>query len=496
MLPMNMEMPISIALGVVSSFFSVRWIYFKILKIAFEKRLVDNPDARKLQKSPIPVVGGLAVFFGVLAGMLIASVSHHCISHIDEYVGLFPIIVAMGIMLYVGSLDDIVGLTPRSRLLIEIVTIVCLIFSSGLCIDTFRGMWGVGKFSWWVAVPLTVFAGVGIVNAINMIDGVNGLSSGLCMACCILFGVVFIKAEDIPNAVLAFTMASALLPFYIHNVFGLKSRMFIGDAGTMVMGILMTWFLICILSSESRIAYYSDAVGINLIALSLAILSVPVFDTLRVMSVRMMHKKSPFKPDKTHLHHIFVNVGFSHFVTAVSEILIGLVITALWGISVLCRASLDLQLYIVVIAAVILVWGTYVFLYVHAKNHTEFLHKITHLSVKTHLGRTEWWQAITSWLDAPEGYYYVDLQESLPSMKLPEHIDSINAILQGENRKRVLDYLKGKAEVYVFDLKTNCGVDEEQVLPILFKEIQDGYVTVIKSDSDDIPTIVALKSEK
>lgn len=496
MLPMNTEMAISIALGVVSSFFAVRWIYFKILKIAFEKRLVDNPDARKLQKRPIPVVGGLAVFFGVLAGMLIASVSHHLISPVDEHIGMFPVIVAMGIMLYVGSMDDIVGLTPRSRLLIEIVTILCLIYSSGLCIDTFRGMWGVGQFSWWIAVPLTVFAGVGIVNAINMIDGVNGLSSGLCMACCILFGVVFIKAEDIPNAVLAFTMASALLPFYIHNVFGLKSRMFIGDAGTMVMGILMTWFLICMLSSKSQIAYYSDAVGINLIALSLAILSVPVFDTLRVMAVRILHKQSPFKPDKTHLHHIFVNVGFSHFVTAVSEILIGIVISILWGISVICGASLDLQLYIVVIAAVILVWGTYLFLLAHAKRHTEFLHKITHFSIKTHLGRTDWWQTITSWLDAPGDYSSVESQEFLPPMRLSEYVDSIAANSKEENRKMVLDYLKGKAEVYVFDLKANCGADKGQILPILFEEIQEGYVTVIKSDSDDIPTIVALKSEK
>lgn len=209
---------------------------------------------------------------------------------------------AMSMMLYVGAMEDILGLTPKSRFVIEIATILCLIFSSGMCIDTFRGMWGIDAFLWRLAVPLTVFAGVGIINAINMIDGVNGLSSGLCISCCILFGAAFIKAHDIHNAILAFTMVGVLIPFFIHNVFGLKSRMFIGDAGTMVMGILMTWFLICLLSSASTISYYETTEGVNMIAISLAILSVPVFDTLCVMTIRITHKKSPFKPDKTHLH--------------------------------------------------------------------------------------------------------------------------------------------------------------------------------------------------
>ena len=299
---------IPIALGCVMANVAVRWIYFKILKVAFDKKLVDNPDARKLQKRPVPVVGGLAVFMGVLAGVLAAAAFHYMFDPEKETISLLPIICTMSVMLYIGAMDDILGLTPKSRFIIEIRSILALIFGTGMCIDTFRGLWGVDYISWWIAVPLTVFAGVGIINSINMIDGVNGLSSGLCITCSCLFGVAFIKAGDIANAVLTFTMASALGPFFVHNVFGAKSRMFIGDAGTMVMGVLLTWFVMCMLSQNSSVAYYSNAHGVNLIALSLAILSVPISDTLRVMTMRMAKRTSPFQPDKAHLRHVFVYV--------------------------------------------------------------------------------------------------------------------------------------------------------------------------------------------
>lgn len=144
---MNINLITPIILGVITAVAAVNWIYFKILKIALDKKLVDIPDARKLQKRPIPVVGGLTVFFGVLAGMMIAAVFNQLFSPDEIHISLFPILAAMGMMLYIGAMDDIIGLTPKSRFIIEIATILCLIFSSGMCIDTFRGMWGVESFS-------------------------------------------------------------------------------------------------------------------------------------------------------------------------------------------------------------------------------------------------------------------------------------------------------------------------------------------------------------
>ncbi|EJX08049.1 glycosyltransferase, group 4 family [gut metagenome] len=387
--------------GAFVAFASVSWVYFKILKIAILKNLVDNPEARKLQKVPVPVLGGIAVFFGLLVGLMFWAMSYR-LSGGGEWPTMLPAMSAMGIMLYVGALDDLIGLSPISRLVIEVCIVLGMICISGRCFDSFNGMWGIYSFSWYLAVPLTVFAGVGIINAINMIDGVNGLSSGMCITCCVFFGFMFIELGDIFNCAMAFTMAGALIPFFIHNVFGLKSRMFIGDAGTMVMGALVTWFLINMLGTDSLDMKYTN---VNLIAMCLAVLSVPVFDTLRVMSMRMAKGKSPFQPDKTHLHHVFVQLGFSHFFTAVSEIMISVVVFGLWLLSASVGLSVHWQLPLVIIASMLLVWGTYGFLRYHERRQTALLHRLQKFSVKTHWGSTAWWKRITAWLDAPEDYY-------------------------------------------------------------------------------------------
>ena len=201
---------VPILVAVAAALVAVRWAYFKILYIAKVKGLVDNPDARKLQKEPIPVMGGIAVFFGVAMGLLAGYTTGGMVGA-EFNTLMMPVLAAMVIMLYIGAMDDILGLTPRARFVIEIVTILGLIFASGGCIDTFHGLWGIGTFSWWIAVPLTVFAGVGIINAVNMIDGVNGLSSTLCMLSCVLYGVVFMRAGDESNAVMAFSTAAQSL---------------------------------------------------------------------------------------------------------------------------------------------------------------------------------------------------------------------------------------------------------------------------------------------
>lgn len=480
---------ITIVAAAIAAFIAVRWIYFKILGIAKDKNLVDNPDARKLQKTPIPVMGGIAVFFGVAFGIMAGYTAGGMLG-VKYDIILLPVLAAMVVMLYVGALDDIRGLSPSSRLLIESLTMVGLIYAGGGCIDTFHGLWGIGSFSWWIAVPLTIFVGVGIINAVNMIDGVNGLSSTLCLLSSGLYGIVFLKSGDVSNATLAFSMAAALVPFMIHNIFGLRSRMFIGDAGTMIMGLLLTWFTISLLKSDSPITFYEDADNVNLIAFTLAVLCVPVFDTLRVMTMRMVRKKSPFHPDKTHLHHIFINVGVSHFITTMSEVLIMVVVVFTWFLSVLLGVSIDGQLYIVVAAAVVFVWGTYAVLRYHASHHTKFLHALVNFSVKTHLGRTGWWKRFTAWLDAPEDKIRSMEEVNEKGVADSNKVDPFD--LMEEDRKKVLDFMKGRAEVMVYDIFENSGADGKYVSAVLESEERQGTIRVIQRDSKGIPTIVTL----
>lgn len=480
---------ISPAACAVVAFIAVTWAYFKILRIAVEKQLVDNPDARKLQNRPVPVVGGLAVFFGILSGVLLGA-SIHAIVGDESSTRLLPIMCMLSVMLYIGAMDDVLGLSPKARLIIEILSMVALVFSSGICIDSLHGTWGVYDFSWWIGVPLTVVTGVGIINAVNMIDGVNGLSSGLCITCCLFFGIYFILTGDTPNAVLAFTTIGALAPFYLHNVFGLKSRMFIGDAGTMVMGALLTWFTICLLNAEHAMVFRSFGLQINPIALVLSILSLPVFDTLRVMGMRIAHHKSPFHPDKTHLHHIFVNVGISHFITSVSEILIDAVVVVILILSAFLGAGFEVQLYVVIAAAMLFVWGTYAVLQYNARNHTAFLHRITNFSIKTHLGRKHWWKKITNYLDRPcVSFVDNELMEGEEGVE----VDKMN--LKEQDRFKIIRFIKGRAEVLVSDILENSGADSMRVYPILVEEIQKGRITVIKESWLGSPEIVSLNND-
>lgn len=485
---------IQVALPAMVALLAVKWSYFKVLKIAKEKKLVDSPDARKLQQTPVPVLGGIAVFFGVAAGMLVGTALYPWF-HEGSVSGMAAVFCALVLMIYAGGMDDMIGLTPKSRFAIEIFTLLGIIFASGLCVDQLNGLWGVGSISWWEAVPLTVFGGVGIINAVNMIDGVNGLSSGLCISCSILFGLAFLLVGDTMNAMLAFIMAAALVPFLFHNVFGNRSRMFIGDAGTMMMGVVLMWFVIVMLNSDVDLWKQRFGHDVNLIALALAILSVPVLDTIRVMSMRVMQKKSPFHPDKTHLHHVFVKIGISHSITALTEIVLNLLVVGAWILLVCLGTPIDMQLYLVVAIALILVWGTYFWLYRQQEYHTDMMHRLAHISIRTQLGHTQWWQKFEQWLDGPETKMETEVEEKSQPIRTVEefyHFDTIDPDnLKELDRKRIYGFMKGKVEVYVDDIKMHSGANPLRVDVVIEEGICDGFITIIKENEWKAPMIVA-----
>lgn len=362
------------------SLFLVGWIHPRLVEIALMKNIVDNPDARKLQRTPVPVLGGVAVFFGIVIGIGSMSALVNCS-------GLLIVIMSMMAMLYTGTMDDILNLSPGLRFLIEIIIVLLLIFVGGYCIDNFQGLWGIGAIAGWLAVPLTVFAAVGIINAINLIDGVNGLSSGFCIMACILFGVLFYLSGEITMAVLAAVSVGALIPFFFHNVFGKTSKMFIGDGGTLVMGTVMSVFVIEVLRSDSECAAYVGPT-VGLVPFTLAVLSIPVFDTLRVMSTRILKGTSPFHPDKTHLHHMFIELGASHAATTLAILSLNTLVVLCWWALSAAGASIDMQLYVVVGMSLLETFGLYHFMQWNMRRDTKFLRFVRHFGYKTHVSRT------------------------------------------------------------------------------------------------------------
>ncbi len=321
----------------------------------------------------------MAVFFGISVAMMVAMMEFY-------YANLFGIFLAMGVMLYIGTMDDLMGLSPNLRFLVEILVVTMLIYVNRCQIDDFHGLFGVHSISMWFAVPLTVFAAVGIINSINLIDGVNGLSSGYCVMACLIFGVFFYQVGEVSMVILAAISAGALIPFFLHNVFGISSKMFIGDGGTLVMGIVMSTFVVYALCGQSLASdHFPENVG--LIPFTLAALSVPVFDTLRVMLSRIMRGTSPFHPDKTHLHHIFIELGCSHSVTTFTILSLNFLIVLCWVVMVSLGWSIDCQLYVVVILSLLATFGLYQFLDWQIKKTTKMYYVMNRWGEKTHFER-------------------------------------------------------------------------------------------------------------
>ena len=367
------------------------WIHPKILKIAILKNIVDNPDARKLQRNPVPVLGGLAVFFGIIIGIC----SSQAMFNAPE---VFMLMAAMLIMLYVGTIDDVLGLTPTMRFIIEILVVLWLIYVNEASINSLWGLFGITGIPVWVAVPLSVFAAVGIINAINLIDGVNGLSSGFCFMASTLFAIIFYISNNATMTIIAVTAAGAIIPFFLHNVFGNKTKMFIGDGGTLMIGIMMSIFVINILCKGSDSSSLA-ARGFGLVPFTVAVLAIPVFDTLRVMSTRIIKGKSPFSPDKTHLHHMFIDLGFSHIGTTVSILTLNFLVVVIWFVSCLLGAPVELQLLIVILLGISATFLFYMYAEKQLGKNGKGLERLKKISKKMNFEKKGIWKKVQEIID-------------------------------------------------------------------------------------------------
>jgi UDP-N-acetylmuramyl pentapeptide phosphotransferase/UDP-N-acetylglucosamine-1-phosphate transferase len=323
-----------------------------VMRFAKRHQFYDNPEARKLQRKPVPVLGGFVVFIGAMSGSLCYWFKHDCLS-------IVPVQVAMLIMLVIGGWDDIKKLSPSLRLLLEVVIVLALALYNDCPINDFHGLWGIHEISPWIAWPLTIFASVGIINAINMIDGIDGLSSGFCILAFGFYGLLFFYAHDYVHTALAVSIIGGLIPFFIMNVFGEKSKMFIGDAGTMMLGIALSDMVMAMLTKDSLTAVHLVNQNFCLIAFTLAVLAIPIFDTVRVMFGRISRGESPFRPDKTHLHHAFIDYGFHHLETSLLELILNMIIIGVWWMFYKSHLSEAWQLYAVVGLSVCVCFGLY-----------------------------------------------------------------------------------------------------------------------------------------
>lgn len=388
-------MELTVLLGVLTAFVVAlavtALIHPRVVKFAQKRNIVDNPNARKLQRDPVPVMGGVAVFFGLVSGLCVSGIFFN----INE---LLPVLIAMSVMLCVGVVDDVSELSPWLRFVIEIAVVLMLIFTTDLSLNSLQGLWGFYDLPLWFSVLLTVFAVVGMINAINLIDGVDGLSSGFCMVASIAFGALFAMVNKPLMLLLAAITVGALMPFFFHNVFGKKSKMFIGDGGSLMMGVVMSTYVVSIIAVRGE-AYDAMPDGMGLVAFTMAIMAVPVFDTLRVMTMRILRRISPFHPDKTHLHHLFIDLGFSHIATTLSVLSLNLLVMLSWWIAYMAGASVDVQFYVVIAMSVLVTAVFYKVMRMQMACNGILARAMRNIAGRTHYQERNSWQALQRVID-------------------------------------------------------------------------------------------------
>jgi hypothetical protein len=337
-----------------------------------------------------------------------------------------------------------------------------LMYTCGYSIDNFHGLWGLSCIPLYVSIPLTIVAVVGIINSINLIDGVDGYSSGYSVISCLLFGLMFHALGNVQMVVLAAVVAASLLPFFLHNVFGKHSKMFIGDAGTLSLGIVFSMFVTtCLCATPGTVGVPE---GLGLVAFTLAVLCVPVFDTLRVMSARILRGKSPFSPDKTHLHHLFIELGYSHIGAALSIICMNLTVVLCWYTAYRLGLSADMQLYVVIALGGLSTFVFYPFCKAQLRKDTALAGMLKRMGEMTHAERTRFWQLARKWADRSSGKE-----------------ETVAAVAQTAQPALPSDaYMRQIAKAQEF-LNENRNADLSRVKCLLHKMLPRGYYDAIES---------------
>ena len=307
---------IFIVLAFVISVFVARLIIPRILIISLRKKLFDIPDARKIHKRAIPRLGGVSFFptilFSCCLVLAFRSLTGYNISDLQvSYVlpeCLF-LICGMTLLYLTGIADDLIGVRYRQKFVVQILC-ACFLPISGLWINNLYGLFGVHVISAWVGIPFTVLTIVFITNAVNLIDGIDGLASGLSSVALLVFGVLFIEKGLWMYSIIAFSTFGVLVPFFYYNVFGSVERarkIFMGDTGSLTLGYILSF--LAVKYSQNNLVVTSYTEGAFVIAFSTLI--VPSFDVIRVVMLRIRNGKSPFEADKNHIHHKFLAMGFT-----------------------------------------------------------------------------------------------------------------------------------------------------------------------------------------
>lgn len=278
-----------------------------IIEVAKDKKLFDEPGERKVHKQGIPTLGGLGIFAGFIFSMLMGIPP-------ADTAFLQYFIAAIMIIFFMGIKDDILILTAGKKFVGQLIAAGIIIKFGGIQINDMFGILGMHALSPTASFLITLFIIVVITNSFNLIDGVDGLAGSLGLLTTLIFGIYFYFSGQVLYSVMALSLAGSLAAFLIYNFN--PAKIFMGDTGSLLIGLINSILVIKFINTASDPSSLFPLQSAP--ALGFAILIVPLFDTLRVVGLRLLSRRSPFWPDRNHIHHFLLDIGLSHKMIAIS----------------------------------------------------------------------------------------------------------------------------------------------------------------------------------
>ncbi len=274
-----------------------------IIKISRLKRLMAKPENRSVHKVATPNLGGIGIFLGIITVLTF-------LGGLLNYNNLLCLIGALVILFFTGLKDDLVNITPKQKLLGQIVAAICVIALTDLRIDSFHGLFGIETLPYMASVIFSLFVFIVVMNSFNLIDGVDGLAGSIGITASLFFAIYFYLNNNDSMLIVSLSLIGALSSFLFFN-FSKLHKIFMGDTGSMILGFLMAYQGISFIKinslADSTIQIPNSPLFI------LALFSFPLMDTLRVFIIRILQNRSPFAADKNHIHHDLLTLEFKHW---------------------------------------------------------------------------------------------------------------------------------------------------------------------------------------
>ncbi len=306
-----------------------------VIHLAYLKKLLDSPNQRTIHISSIPRLGGLSIFAGFASAFTIYSP--------PDFV-LMKVFAGTVILFFIGLKDDILAVSAFKKFFIQILATGIVMFLGDIRITGFHGIFGINELSEGISFMFTFIVIIGLTNAFNLIDGIDGLAGSITLLVNLVLAYVFIflmPLQYYANGIAALSLAGAAAGFLRYNLY--KAKIFMGDTGSLVCGFVTICLIIIMVEAKDQ---YSNDIIANGAILGMALLIIPIIDTLRVFFIRILNGKSPFDPDKNHLHHSLLKTGLSQFSTLIVLVLINIFFVV--GVLNFTHIEITLQLAILV----------------------------------------------------------------------------------------------------------------------------------------------------